>query len=52
MAVEKLIEANASSIMLQVATENANALHLYKSCGFIETSTMDYYELKKEADNG
>jgi ribosomal protein S18 acetylase RimI-like enzyme len=31
--------------MLQVATENANALHLYKSCGFDTTSSMDYYKL-------
>lgn len=46
MAIEKLREANASKIMLQVAAENNNALRLYKSCGFIETSTMDYYEIK------
>lgn len=46
MAIEKLIEDKASSITLQVATENGNALDLYKSCGFIETSTMDYFELK------
>jgi len=44
-AVEKLKEANARDIMLQVAVENANALRLYQSCGFVETSTMDYYEL-------
>lgn len=46
MAIEKLKESNASEIMLQVATENSNALNLYKSCGFIETSTMDYYEIR------
>lgn len=46
MAIEKLKEANASEIMLQVAAENSNALNLYKSCGFMETSTMDYYEIK------
>ncbi|ASS69344.1 GNAT family N-acetyltransferase [Paenibacillus sp. RUD330] len=45
-AIEKLKEANAGDIMLQVAVENANALRLYQSCGFVETSTMDYYELK------
>ncbi|MEH7883775.1 GNAT family N-acetyltransferase [Bacillus sp. JJ1609] len=45
MAIEKLKEANAKDIMLQVAAENANALNLYKSCGFEETSTMDYYYL-------
>ena len=47
MAVEKLKEANAGEVMLQVASENSNALNLYKSCGFVETSTMDYYELKR-----
>ncbi|MCC5467573.1 GNAT family N-acetyltransferase [Pelosinus baikalensis] len=46
MAIEKLEEMNASEVMLQVATENANALNLYKSCGFVETSIMDYYEIK------
>lgn len=46
LAIEKLKEANAQEIMLQVAAENANALNLYKSCGFEETSTMDYFELK------
>lgn len=46
MAIVKLKEANAKEIMLQVAAENANALNLYKSCGFEETSTMDYFELK------
>lgn len=43
--VERLKEAQANEIMLQVATENANALHLYESCGFETTSTMDYYEM-------
>lgn len=46
MAIEKLKEMNASEIMLQVATENGNALNLYKSCGFLETSIMDYYEIQ------
>ncbi len=44
-AVEKLKKAGAKEIMLQVATGNANALHLYESCGFVTTSTMDYFEL-------
>jgi ribosomal protein S18 acetylase RimI-like enzyme len=44
-AVDKLKEAGAKEIMLQVATGNANALHLYESCGFVTTSTMDYFEL-------
>lgn len=45
-AIEKLKEAKIKTIMLQVAAENATALGLYQSCGFIETSTMDYFELK------
>lgn len=44
--IDKLKEANAGDIMLQVAVENANALRLCQSCGFVENSTMDYYELK------
>jgi ribosomal protein S18 acetylase RimI-like enzyme len=46
LAIEKLKEAKSKEIMLQVAAENSNALNLYKSCGFEETSTMDYFELK------
>ncbi|CAH2213520.1 GNAT family N-acetyltransferase [Tepidibacter aestuarii] len=46
MAIEKLKKLNANEVMLQVAAENSKALNLYKSCGFIETSTMDYYEIK------
>ncbi|WP_349671870.1 GNAT family N-acetyltransferase [Lacrimispora sp.] len=45
-AVEKLKDAKATEVMLQVAAENGTALNLYKSCGFQETSVMDYFELK------
>lgn len=45
-AVHQLKAMQARDIMLQVAVENANALRLYQSCGFEETSTMDYYELR------
>lgn len=45
-AVHQLKESQAGNIMLQVAVENAHALRLYQSCGFEETSTMDYYELR------
>lgn len=44
-AIEKLKDAKAKEIMLQVAAENASALSLYKSCGFRETSVMDYFAL-------
>lgn len=42
-SIYKLKEKNAKSIMLQVATQNENALNLYKSCGFEKRSVMDYY---------
>jgi mycothiol synthase len=45
-AIEKLKDAKATEIMLQVAAENETALRLYKSSGFQETSVMDYFELK------
>ncbi|MNO74867.1 ribosomal-protein-alanine N-acetyltransferase [compost metagenome] len=45
-AVNTLIEDGAKEVMLQVDSENPNALNLYKSCGFVETSVMDYYEMK------
>lgn len=45
MAVAQLLQDGANEVMLQVAADNANALQLYESCGFLATSTMDYYEL-------
>lgn len=46
-AIGKLKEKNAKSVMLQVATKNAKALKLYKSCGFVKKSIMDYYVIAK-----
>ncbi len=46
-AIAQLKAANATEIMLQVAAENAAALNLYKSCGFCETSVMDYFKLER-----
>ncbi|WP_273834023.1 GNAT family N-acetyltransferase [Guptibacillus sedimenti] len=46
-AVQELREKQAQQIMLQVAVKNKNALNLYQSCGFKETSTMDYFKLTK-----
>jgi len=43
-AIKKLEEENARQIMLQVVSNNKKALNLYKSCGFYETSIMDYYK--------
>lgn len=45
LSVGKLIEKGSEDIMLQVATKNMSALNIYKSCGFEETCTMDYYEI-------
>jgi len=46
-AIGKLKERNPKEIMLQVATKNNKALNLYKSCGFVENSIMDYYKISK-----
>ena len=46
-AIKKLKEKNKKEIMLQVAAKNNKALNLYKSCGFVENSVMDYYQLSK-----
>lgn len=46
-AVEKLKGKQVHEIMLQVAVKNRKALSLYQSCGFKETSTMDYFKLTK-----
>jgi GNAT superfamily N-acetyltransferase len=43
-SIELLEDMNANQIMLQVEAENSNALNLYKSCGFVETASMDYFE--------
>ena len=44
-AIEILKAVSMEQNMLQVAAENEKALSLYKSCGFAETSVMDYFEL-------
>jgi ribosomal protein S18 acetylase RimI-like enzyme len=43
IALEILKKKQLDNIFLEVATENKNALGLYESCGFEETSVMDYY---------
>ena len=45
-AVNTLIKDGAEEVMLQVDSENPNAYNLYKSFGFVDTSVMDYYEMK------
>lgn len=47
-SVEKLRSMNPKRIMLQVEAKNETALNLYKSCGFVAHSTMDYYNFNKQ----
>ncbi|MGV8980918.1 GNAT family N-acetyltransferase [Clostridium sp.] len=42
-AINILNNKDVDNILLDVATENKNALGLYESCGFEEISVMDYY---------
>jgi|LGVF01.1.fsa_nt_gb ribosomal protein S18 acetylase RimI-like enzyme len=46
-AIKKLEEKACKEIMLQVSAQNKHALNLYLSCGFIEVSTMKYYQMNK-----
>lgn len=46
LAIIKAGKEKPDCIYLEVACENKKALNLYKSCGFIEKSIMDYYLLK------
>lgn len=43
--IEMLWNEGILDISLDVASENSKALNLYKSCGFVEESTMNYYEI-------
>ena len=43
MAVQLLKGAGAQEVMLQVVTDNLNALRLYEACGFEPTSVMEYH---------
>ena len=43
--MQMLMDKNSARIMLQVSAGNETALNLYKSCGFAQTSAMDYYKL-------
>jgi ribosomal protein S18 acetylase RimI-like enzyme len=47
-AVRILLGERWPEIVIEVETENANALGLYQSVGFVVASTFDYYGLKTE----
>jgi ribosomal protein S18 acetylase RimI-like enzyme len=46
-SIAKLISMGAKTVILQVDTDNARALNLYTSTGFVEESAMLYYSLRK-----
>ena len=43
LMLHQLIESNTKRILIEVDNTNANALHLYLSCGFVQESVYDYY---------
>ncbi|GAC1460276.1 MAG: GNAT family N-acetyltransferase [Ktedonobacteraceae bacterium] len=43
--IREIRATGQDNIVLEVATENKNALSLYQSCGFQEVSSYDYYSL-------
>lgn len=43
--IREIRATGQNHIVLEVATENKNALSLYQSCGFREVSSYDYYSL-------
>ncbi len=44
--IQDILATGQQHIVLEVATENKNALSLYQSCGFRETGSYDYYSLE------
>ncbi len=44
--VETLLTERWDEILLEVETENRNALSLYRSCGFEEITSYGYYQIK------
>ncbi len=43
--IREILARGQNHIVLEVATDNPNALFLYQSCGFREISSYDYYSL-------
>lgn len=46
-ALNALKAQGLEAVSLDVSASNSNALGLYKSCGFMEQSVIDYYEVKE-----
>jgi ribosomal protein S18 acetylase RimI-like enzyme len=45
-ALDILNQKGIHTVALEVNAQNKNALHLYKSCGFVEESATDYFEAR------
>lgn len=41
-----LVQEDWNEILIEVRTDNLNALSLYRSCGFIEVTSYNYYDVK------
>jgi ribosomal protein S18 acetylase RimI-like enzyme len=48
-ALNMINRNNIYEIALDVAVENKNALNLYKNCGFVEKSIMNYYKIMERS---
>lgn len=46
LAINELIKNNIDKVILEVESANDRALKLYKSCGFVEETIYDYYQIK------
>jgi ribosomal protein S18 acetylase RimI-like enzyme len=46
LTIAKALATQPQRVLLEVATENANALRLYTRCGFEQTTTYDYAMLR------
>jgi ribosomal protein S18 acetylase RimI-like enzyme len=44
--IQDILAIGQHHMVLEVATQNKNALSLYQSCGFRETGSYDYYSLE------
>ena len=49
LMLHQLKESNTERILIEVDNTNANALHLYLSCGFVQESVYDYYRASVES---
>jgi ribosomal protein S18 acetylase RimI-like enzyme len=43
-----LVQEDWNEILIEVRTDNLNALSLYRSCGFMEVTSYNYYDVKVE----